>query len=133
LEIYKELWFQHPLEVITKMANTNYFGPGNTTLQTSEPAARTVIPYVAVVSKLYVRTGSSQPGSGSLVFTVLQNGSSTAITITVASGSSGGIYSDTTHSFTTAAGDEISIQVVNNATGSSASIEGWSIEVTRTS
>jgi hypothetical protein len=121
--------FGNLLASTVSLSTTNYFGPGDTTTTATETNARTAIQFAATVSNFYLRTSSSQPATGSLVFTVLKNGSATAITFTIGASAGAALYSDTTHSFTVAAGDEISIQVVNNGLVASAAIQGWSLEL----
>jgi len=83
------------------------------------------------LSRFYVRTRSAQPGTGSLVFTVRVAAADTTLVVTVAAGSAAGIYSDTTHTETIGAVQGLSIKVVNNASGASAQIAGYSIKFTQ--
>ncbi len=121
------------LAATVALSATNYFGFGCTTTTTTETNARTVVPYAAIVRNLYLRTSSAQPATGALTFTVLKNGSATTVTFTVAAGAAAALFSDTSNSFTVAAGDEISIQVANAGLAISAAIQGWSLEIDRTS
>src|SRR5262249_46610352 len=80
------------------------------------------------LKNFYLRTSGAQPGTGSLVFTIYKNGSSTALTFTISAGAAAGTFSDTSHTVSVSAGDRMAIQAVNNATSSSANIAGWSME-----
>ena len=61
---------------------------------------------------MQVQIDANAAGSGNVV-TLLLNGNTTALTCTVAAGSK--TCTDTTHSVTLAAGDNIQVQVTNNA------------------
>ncbi len=102
------------------------FGFGNS-VSNSEAARQCVIPFACTLKNFYVRTQSSQSGTGDLVITIRQNTADTAITLTVTAGSAAGTFSDTTHSFAVAAGDLVSIKNANAATAASATIYTYSL------
>lgn len=104
-----------------------YFGFSDNGVATAETWRRTFIPNACTLKNFYVRTSGSQPASGSHVLTILKNGVATSIVVTIAAGSAAGVFSDTTNSVSFAAGDEISIQAVNNATAISSTILSFSI------
>ena len=108
---------------------TKYANPAGSGELGTETFARVVIPMAATVKNLYFRTTTTQSGTGSLVFTVLKNAVATAITVTVAASEAAGLKSDVANSVSFAAGDEISYQFVNNASATSATVRGISIEV----
>lgn len=111
-------------------ANTTaYFCSGYAVPQATESLMRIPVGFKGVARNLKLRTSSAQPGTGTLVFTIQKNGADTAITFTISAGAAAGLFGDTTHMFTFAAGDEVSIKVVNNASGTSAAIQGWSFEL----
>jgi hypothetical protein len=89
-----------------------------------------IVPFAGTAQNLYIRTNTSQPVGGTLVFTVLLNTVATAVTITVAAGGAAAVYSDTTHSFTFSAGGRLCLRAVNNA-GSvvSAAVNSISLEL----
>lgn len=124
--------FGNLLAATVGISSTNYFGPGDSATTTTETNARNAIPYAATIKNFYLRTSTAQPATGSLVFTILKNGSATAVTFTIAAGGAAALFSDTTHSFSVAAGDEISISVLNNGLALSAAIQGWSFQMDRT-
>lgn len=95
---------------------------------TPETTYQVPVPLAGTFKNFYVRTTSTQSGTGSLVITMRKNGVDTTIIVTVAAGASAGTVSDTTHSFTVAAGDLITMSIVNNATVSAANLSGYSIE-----
>ena len=72
-----------------------------------------------------------QPSSGNMVITVRKNGADTGLTYTLASGATAGTYSNTTNTVTFAAGDLISLQVVNNSAIESAKIISWAVQITQ--
>lgn len=69
------------------------------------------IPTAGTISSLYVRLDANMATS-SQVFTLYLNGAPTALTCTVASGAA--TANDTTHTITIAAGDRVSVEMVNN-------------------
>jgi hypothetical protein len=103
-----------------------YFGFSNNVVSTSEPLRRIFLPNACTLKNFYIRT-NSQPATGSHVLTILKNGVATSIVVTIPAGSAAGVFSDTTNSVSFLAGDEISIQAVNNATANSGVIIGYSI------
>jgi len=104
-----------------------YFGFSNNAVSTVESLRRIFLPNACTLKNFYIRTNTSQPATGSHVLTILKNGVATSIVVTIASGSAAGVFSDTTNSVSFSAGDEISIQAVNNAAVNSAGIIGYSI------
>jgi hypothetical protein len=106
---------------------TRYFGFSDNNNTTNELIRRTFLPNACTLKNFYVRTAGTQPASGSHVLTILKNGVATAITVTIPAGSGAGIVSDTTNSESFAAGDEISIKAVNNATGNSSTLVSFAI------
>lgn len=104
-----------------------YFGFSNNAVSTVENVRRTFLPNACTLKNFYIRTSSTQPATGSHVLTILKNGVATSIVVTIAAGSAAGVFSDTTNSVSFLAGDEISIQAVNNATANSGGIIGYSI------
>lgn len=90
-----------------------------------------VVPVAGVISRLYIQTFSTQPATGSIVFTVMLNGVATSITITIAAGTAAGVFSDLSNTVTVAAGDLVCIRAVNNALASSAQLLSSSSILTR--
>lgn len=95
----------------------------------TESAVQVLAPCAGTLKNFYVRTVSSQPASGSLVLTLRKNASDQSITVTYAAGAAAATASDTTHSFTVAAGDLLTLKAVNNASGNSAIIYSWSVQL----
>lgn len=91
----------------------------NSGVATTENQRQSVFPIQGTFKYAYLKTGTSQPASGSLVRTLRKNGADTSIVITVAAGSAGGVFSDLTNSVSVAAGDLINWKIVNNATTTS--------------
>lgn len=112
----------------TVPASTTHYVPPSTPITPSTTLNSVLVTLAGTIRNFYIRTGTAQPASGSLVFTVLKNGVATALTITVAASGAAGTYSDTTHSFSVVAGDLISFQITNNATAASATIGAMVVE-----
>ena len=102
---------------------TNYVAPffGNSSNAT-ESNRQISVKVATTCSRLYIRTSSAQPGTGSLVVTVRKNGADTAITLTITAGGAAGTFTDLVNTVSFAAGDLLSIKIVNNASSTSATI-----------
>lgn len=97
---------------------TTYFVPGQITASATEANRQIVVPAMTV-SKLYWNAPSANNAAGhdgSVVMTLRKNGANTSITATIADNGAAGVYSDTAHSVTFAAGDLLSISIANNNT-----------------
>lgn len=78
------------------------------------------MPRSGIFNGLYVKTQNNVGGSGQTsTYTLRINGSDTALTCSISSGSASG--SDSTHTASYSAGDKLTIKVVNSATTSSVS------------
>jgi hypothetical protein len=84
------------------------------------------------LKNLYVRIAGTQPASGNMVFTVMINNAASSITVTQAAGAGAATISDTTHTETVSAGDLVYLRVVNNATGASANLGVFMMELETT-
>lgn len=111
-------------------ASTTAYAPinGTTNFNATENNRQALVARTCKISGLTLVTGSSQPASGSIVFTVRKNGVDTALTITLAANAVAGTYSDSTNSVTFTKNDLISLKAVNNATGNSAALISWYIK-----
>lgn len=87
-------------------------------------------PVATIFSKLYVKTSNTQDASGSLVLTFRKNFADQALTVTIAANAAAGTFSDTSHSFTCAAGEVVSLQWTNNATATSAQVRSFAFATT---
>lgn len=113
-------------------STTTYISFCAFTTNSNEAARQVVIPVAGTVKNLYVVTSTAQPAGGSQVCTARKNGASTALTTTIAASAAAGTFSDTTNSFSVAAGDKLGLQVVNNsATGTAATIVSVAIIIER--
>lgn len=116
---------------------TDYLAPFATSVQTVEGNAQIVIPITGHIKNLYVNTITSQPSTGSLVFTARTctpssgacTGTGTALTCTVASSGGAGTCTDTSDSVAVTAGQLLSLGVTNNASTSSCEIRTFSIQL----
>ena len=93
-------------------STTNYLSTRSG--EATEALGQMVISSATTLRNLYVATSTTQGALGSLVITIRKNGVATALTVTIAAGTAAGVFSDTTHSVTFAAGDLLSAQAVNN-------------------
>lgn len=87
------------------------------------------IPLTGTLKNLYVRLGSAQPGTGSLVIEIFGGASAaiaTGIKITIPAGGGAVTYSDLSNTFSHTAGDLVNVKITNNATGASGVIAGVS-------
>lgn len=80
------------------------------------------LPYSGTISGLFIRTGSLQPASGSLVLTMFLNNFATSLITTVPANSGSGTYYNLTDKVTVASGDLIRWNLQNNALANSANI-----------
>lgn len=100
---------------------TSFAAPGISTVASMEERRQYVVAKACQISNMYMNLGEDQPASGSLVVTLRVgrehvSPTDTSITATVQPGTSAGtIVSDTVHTVDLAAGDLVSIKLVNAA------------------
>lgn len=106
---------------------------GLTTFNATESNRHFAVPVAGVIKNFYVKMSGTQSATGTLVITVRNNATSSAVTVTVSSADGASpTKSDNTNTLTVAAGDLLAIQLVNNATVASASIVSMSFIIERT-
>jgi len=103
---------------------------GNVAGSTAESQVRLPLSNACSISDLYVRTTATMNASASLAVTLFKNGSSTALTLTIAGGSVAGTYSNTANSISFAAGDGWTLAFVNAGSATSAATSGQSVKIT---
>jgi hypothetical protein len=103
---------------------------GNIAGSTAESQVRLPLASACTISDLYVRTTATMNALASLAVTLFKNGSSTALTLTIAGGSAAATYSNTANSVTFAAGDGWTLQYINAGTLPSAASSGQSVKIT---
>lgn len=103
--------------------------PAGTFNNVSASAVEMMLPYACVIRNLRIRTVSSQPATGDLVFTSFVNESAANLIVTIAANSGASLYGDITHSDSVGAGGRFGLRVVNNAATASAQIAGICVEV----
>ena len=102
---------------------------GDVTTSVSHTEADTAMPDGGTFKNLFVWVGQNQPGDGNATVTLMKNGSAQTLTVTVsASATAGTTVSDTSHSFSVAQGDAVSVRVVNNSPGSEGAFVNWAVE-----
>ena len=106
-------------------SSTVYAGFGFTALNATE--RNMIVPAAGTISRLYLRTFTAQPASGTMVCNLRKNAGNTALQATVPISGAAGNYTDTANSVTVVAGDSISVRCINNATGVSASMDSISV------
>lgn len=128
------MWNANNTNVPVAASTTAYQGcghAGNFTV-TAETTMGITIPYAATARNLCVSLYDTQSATGSLVVTLRKNGAATGLTVTIAAGSTLGVWRDTTNTVSFAAGDWYTWQVVNNASVASANIASISMELAPT-
>lgn len=114
------------------LSATTWVGVGLTG-GTNESTATVIMPFACTLSDMYtMHYNTTQPATGSQVFTVRKNGVDTALAITISAGSvpTTTPYSNTTNSVTFAAGDKLSIRRTNNAVAIGGAVNGLSFKLT---
>ena len=111
------------------LSTTNYytFFGTNAAGTALEPPKQIPSPTAMTLSAFYFRTNSAQSGTGSLVINIRKGAANTGITITIAAGSATGTFTDLSNTASIAAGDLLSIQIINNATAASTQMNGWAM------
>lgn len=110
-------------------SQTFYMAPGYAGYNATENNVKTPLPAQGTLRALYVQTSSAQGAAGTQVYTLRKNGADTALTLTVGAGAAAGTFSDVTHSVAVAAGDLLSVKVVNNdGSNNGATTASWSVE-----
>jgi len=108
-------------------ASTSYTTFSAAGLNGTEANRQTLMPRAGTITRFYLRTTNAQPGDGTLTATVRVNGVDTAATLVVAAGAAAGTFSSSVVSVAVAAGDLVSISLVNTSPGtSSASVAQFS-------
>jgi hypothetical protein len=103
---------------------------GNIAGSTAESQVRLPLSSACTISDLYVRTTATMNALASLAVTLFKNGSSTALTLTIAGGSVAGTYSNTANSVTFAAGDGWVLGFTNAGSATAAATSGQSVKIT---
>lgn len=96
--------------------------------EAAQVGALSICTKATTVRNVVVKTSGSQPGTGSLVFTLQQNGVDTGIVITIPVSAPAGMFtSSTTVAF--AIGDTWNWKAVNNDPTASATIAGYGFTI----
>lgn len=89
-----------------------------------------IAPTSFTASSLYVYLRTAQTNTGSLVITIRKNATNTALTVTIpANSSSGTTHTDLSNTASFAAGDLLSISMVNNGTSTSGIISSITFKI----
>ena len=103
---------------------------GNVAGSTAESQVRLPLSSACNISDLYVRTTATMNASASLAVTLFKNGSSTALTLTIAGGSAAATYSNIANSVSFVAGDGWTLAYVNAGSVTTAATSGQSVKIT---
>jgi hypothetical protein len=110
--------------------STYYFFPHLTGFQSGIGAI--IYPVAGTMKNMAVRLSSAQPGTGSVVITLMKNLSATALVITIAAGTAGGTtHSDTVNTVAWNAYDLLTWRIVNNASSTSGSLTSFVMQQER--
>lgn len=121
--------FSAPSATVVALTTSFFFLSGSTIGSTTESNRFMYMAKAGTFKNLYIYTVTSQPATGSCVITVRINGVDSALTLTIAAGSAPGVFSNLINSVNYAAGDRVTLKVVNNATATaSAQINSTSIQ-----
>lgn len=114
---------------LTSLQTTYHVLVGLSTSYSSEVNRRFKAGMAGDVKDLCVTISSTQNAAGSLVANFRINGAGSALTLTIAAGSTANTYCTTTESATIAKNDYIAMELVNNYAGNSAAITAISVAV----
>ena len=109
--------------IATVPASTTTYGTitsGNIAFNTNVANREFTIPFGGTVKNLYVYTSNGQGAGGSLVITVMQNQTATALAVTVPASGVAATRTNLTDTFTAVAGDRLAFRFINNHTNVSA-------------
>jgi hypothetical protein len=106
---------------------------GITTFNATESNRHFAVPVAGTIKNFYVKMSGTQSATGTLVITIRNNATSSSVTVTVSNADGASpTKSDNVNSLSIAAGDLLSIQLINNATVTSASVVSMSFIIERT-
>lgn len=103
-----------PVNLITSVGSTTWIAPFSTQNETTQALSQIVCPIAGTISHLYVYAASN-PSTINCTFTLNKNSANTALVATVTALTTG-VFSDTTHSVSVAAGDLIQFECSAAAT-----------------
>lgn len=117
------------------LGTTSYSGPGYFGADATENIVFNVVPFAGTIKNLRVLPAAGVTSTGgSTVFTVRKGGVDTSIVATLAAGTTSDgatTFTDTSNTATFAAGDTLSLEIVNNSTSAATvNLLSWSVEMT---
>ena len=95
---------------------TRYLGIGTANIYTTLPETDFYIPFACTMDKLHVWVGTPNNTNVASSVTIFKNGTGSVLAIVVAAGATG-LHTDLVSPVSLAAGDRVSIQVLNQSTG----------------
>lgn len=107
-------------------STTRYIAVGSSSASASESSAK--IPVSAcIIRNLRFNLNTTSPAAGTVVITLRKNGVDTALTITIAAGTTPVVLFDTTHPITFADNDLYAFSIVNNDASNALALAGISL------
>lgn len=103
-------------------------GAAGTAFSTSRPTRENIIPAAGTVRDCFLRVNGSQTGN-TLTATLMVNGNPAEISMSVPSGSSSGVFSDTVNSVNVQTGDLLSWRLENTAGATSITVISLACQV----
>lgn len=118
----------HASDTAIGMGTTVYGGfVGRFTPGGTETDFQIIIPRAGTLSQLSIVTAGANTNAN-LVATLRKNAADTALVVTVADGQAAGVYTDSTHTVTVAAGDKLSLKLAETGgVANSAALRGVSL------
>lgn len=121
-------WWGGSVQAGTVPASSSRFlVPGfSSTLGASETTMQWIAPANCTVRDFYIQNAvSAQPADGTLVLTVRDDASDTALVITITNAGGTQVWSNTSDTPSIAAGSQMSIRVTNNSASTSTNLYDW--------
>ncbi len=111
-----------PPDLTNVAGTTQFYTPCDDNRSTAESQVQIPWPVAGTFSKMYVRTDSTQPATGTFDMILRVNGANSTLRVDVPAGALTGAYSDPTNSVAVSQADLIDFAFVNNAASTSAQI-----------
>lgn len=118
------------LQAARMPSGTWYLNPITGTRFSGVDDAQIYCEQAATISRLRFLTGDAQPGTGSLVVTLMVAGAATSVTATVAAGAGANTFTDLVNTAAITAGQAWCYRFVNNAATDSAFIRPVGVLIT---
>lgn len=111
----------NPADTIA-LSSTSYWQPFSNAADGAETSRVWYSNVSGTLTRLLIRTSTTQSATGSMVITIRVELADTSITVTIAAGSAAGTFTDYVNTAPIVAGERISVKAVNNATVASSQV-----------